>query len=72
MNIAYWIRTERFTEPNGTEPLKKNRSGYSSLVLCMLKYAIHIEQVFTHCSCILVPLLHATMDKEKNTVLTRI
>ena len=23
MNIAYWIRTERFTEPNRTEPLKK-------------------------------------------------
>ena len=23
MDIAYWIRTERFTEPNRTEPLQK-------------------------------------------------
>ena len=23
MDIAYWIRTERFTEPNRTKPLKK-------------------------------------------------
>ena len=29
MDIPYWIRTERFTEPNRTKPLKKNRSGYS-------------------------------------------
>ena len=46
MDIEYWIKTERFTEPNRTEPLKKPEWIFAlkkNRILCICLYHLRNE-----------------------------